>query len=143
MIGFKDRGRDGCRVPIAWKTSPESAHGFSSNTALTPDQAWLPQSPWWGSYSVESQVGKDGSAHSLYTQALAIRKDEAGLGDGPMSWIDAGADVIAFSRPGNFACYVNFGSSIELPQGAEVLLSSQELSGRSIPTDTTVWMRLK
>ena len=143
MSGFKDRGRDGCRVPIAWKTSPEGAHGFSSNASLTPDQAWLPQSPWWGSYSVESQVGKDGSTHSLYTQALAIRKAESGLGDGPMSWIDAGKDVIAFSRPDNFACYVNFGLPIEMPQGAEVLLASQKISGNMIPTDTTVWMRLK
>jgi alpha-glucosidase len=79
----------------------------------------------------------------LYTQALALRKNEAGLGDGPMTWIDAGKDVIAFSRPGNFACYVNFGSPIEIPQGAEILLVSREFSGNVIPTDTTVWMRLK
>jgi alpha-glucosidase len=143
MSEYKDRGRDGCRVPIAWKSAQAGAFGFSTNADLQPDQAWLPQSPWWGSYSVESQVGKDGSTHSLYTQALAIRKSESGLGDGPMSWIDAGKDVIAFSRPGKFACYVNFGSPIELPEGAHVLLASQELSGRSIPTDTTVWMRLK
>ena len=143
MSEYKDRGRDGCRVPIAWKSAQAGAFGFSTNTDLQPDQAWLPQSPWWGSYSVESQVGKDGSTHSLYAQALAIRKTENGLGDGPMSWIDAGKDVIAFSRPGNFACYVNFGSPIELPEGAEVLLASQKLSGNTIPTDTTVWMRLK
>jgi alpha-glucosidase len=79
----------------------------------------------------------------LYAQALALRKSEVGLGDGPMSWIDAGTDVIAFSRLGNFACYVNFGSPIEIPQGAEILLASRDLSGNLIPTDTTVWMRLK
>jgi alpha-glucosidase len=143
MSGYKDRGRDGCRVPIAWNSSPAGAFGFSSNNALQPDQAWLPQSPWWGSYSVESQVGITGSTHTLYVQALALRKNESGLGDGPMTWIDAGKDVIAFSRPGNFACYVNFGSPIEIPQGAEILLASRDLSGNSIPTDTTVWMRLK
>jgi alpha-glucosidase len=143
MSGYKDRGRDGCRVPIAWSSSPAGAFGFSTNTQLQPDQAWLPQSSWWGSYSVESQVGVTGSTHTLYAQALALRKNEAGLGDGPMSWIDAGRDVLAFSRPGNFACYVNFGSPIEIPQGAEILLASRELSGNSIPADTTVWMRLK
>jgi alpha-glucosidase len=84
-----------------------------------------------------------GSTHSLYTNALAIRKSEAGLGDGPMSWIDAGKDVIAFSRPGNFACYVNFGDPIEVPQGAEILIASRDLSENVIPPDTTVWMRLK
>jgi alpha-glucosidase len=143
MSGYKDRGRDGCRVPIAWKSSPAGAFGFSSNTELQPDQAWLPQSPWWGSYSVESQVGVTGSTHSLYTKALALRKSEVGLGDGPMTWIEAGKDVIAFSRPGNFACYVNFGNPIAIPQGAEILLASRDLSGNVIPTDTTVWMRLK
>ena len=49
MSEFKDRGRDGCRVPIAWKSSPAGAFGFSINADLQPDQAWLPQSPWWGS----------------------------------------------------------------------------------------------
>jgi alpha-glucosidase len=78
----------------------------------------------------------------LYSQALAIRKSEAGLGDCPMTWIDAGKDVIAFSRPGNFVCFVNFGNSIAIPQGAEVLLASGELIDNVIPTDTTVWLRV-
>jgi alpha-glucosidase len=60
-----------------------------------------------------------------------------------MTWIEAGKDVIAFSRPGNFACYVNFGDLIEIPAGAQILLASQDISGNKIPTDTTVWMRLK
>jgi alpha-glucosidase len=143
MSEYKDRGRDGCRVPIAWKSSPAGAFGFSTNADLQPDQAWLPQSPWWGSYSVESQVGVTGSTHTLYAQALAIRKSEAGLGDGPMTWIEAGKDVITFSRPGNFACYVNFGDPIEMPSGAQILLASGEISGNLIPTDTAVWLRLK
>ncbi len=143
MSEYKDRGRDGCRVPMPWKSAPAGAFGFSSNVSLTPDQAWLPQSSWWGSYSVESQVDVAGSTLSLYTEALALRKRETGLGDGPMQWIDAGKDVIAFSRPGNFACFVNFGDSIQIPTGAQVLLSSQKLSDGLIPTDTAVWLRLK
>ncbi|KGA12879.1 hypothetical protein GM50_23470, partial [freshwater metagenome] len=46
-------------------------------------------------------------------------------------------------RPGNFACYVNFGDEINLPAGAEVLLSSGPLNGEKLPTDTAVWLRLK
>jgi alpha-glucosidase len=127
---------------MPWKSAPAGAFGFSTNVDLQPDQAWLPQSSWWGSYSVESQIGKPGSTHTLYTQALAIRKSEPSLGDGPMQWIDAGKDVIAFSRSGNFACFVNFGEPIDIPTGAHVLLSSQEISGGLIPTDTSVWLRL-
>jgi alpha-glucosidase len=59
-----------------------------------------------------------------------------------MSWIDAGKDVIAFSRPGKFACYVNFGAAITVPAGAQVLLSSAEIVDGQIPTDCTVWLRL-
>jgi alpha-glucosidase len=142
MSEYKDRGRDGCRVPMPWNSSPVGAFGFSSNQSLTPDQAWLPQSHWWGSYSAESQVGVAGSTHTLYSQALALRKSEAGLGDGEMRWIEAGADVLAFSRAGDFACYVNFGAPIDIPKGADILLSSQEISGNQIPTDTTIWLRL-
>ena len=91
---------------------------------------------------MESQAGIEGSTHSLYSEALAIRKGETGLGDGPMQWLDEGPDVIAFSRPGKFACYVNFGSPMEVPKGATVLLSSSALVDNVIPTDTAVWLRL-
>jgi alpha-glucosidase len=78
----------------------------------------------------------------MYRKALAIRKAEAGLGDGPMTWLDVNDEVLAFTRPGNFICYVNFGKEISLPAGAEVLLSSGPLVGGKLPTDTAVWFRL-
>jgi alpha-glucosidase len=79
----------------------------------------------------------------MYRKALAIRKAEAGLGDGPMTWIDVNDDVLAFTRPGNFGCYVNFGEEIELPADSEVLLASGPLVGNKLPTDTAVWLRVK
>ncbi len=142
MSGYKDRGRDGCRVPLPWKSEPTGGFGFSTNEMLELDQAWLPLSPWMGNFSPELQDGVAGSTLTMYRQALALRKLEEGLGDGPMSWIEAGKDVVAFSRPGNFACYINFGAAIEIPVGAKVLISSGELVGNSIPTDTAIWLRL-
>jgi alpha-glucosidase len=142
MSGYKDRGRDGCRVPLPWKTEPTGGFGFSTNELLELDQAWLPMSPWMGNFSAESQDGVAGSTLTMYREALALRKLEEGLGDGPMTWIEAGKDVVAFSRPGKFACYINFGAAIEIPTGAKVLISSGPLEGNSIPTDTAVWMRL-
>ena len=82
------------------------------------------------------------STLNMYRAALAIRKTENGLGDGPISWIDAGEKVIAFTRPGNFACFVNFGREVSLPEGAQVLLSSGPLNQEKLPTDTAVWLRL-
>ena len=142
MSGYKDRGRDGCRVPLPWKSEPTGGFGFSTNDLLELDQAWLPMSPWMGNFSAESQDGAAGSTLSMYRQALALRKLEEGLGDGPMTWIEAGKDVVAFSRPGNFACYINFGAAIEIPAGAKVLISSGPLEGNSLPTDTAVWLRV-
>ena len=142
MSGYKDRGRDGCRVPLPWKSEPTGGFGFSTNDLLELDQAWLPMSPWMGNFSAESQDGVAGSTLTMYREALALRKLEEGLGDGPMTWIEAGKDVVAFSRPGNFACYINFGAAIEIPNGATVLISSGPLEGNSIPTDTAVWLRV-
>jgi alpha-glucosidase len=143
MSSYKDRGRDGCRVPIPWKTSPHGAFGFSSRDSLTPDEAWLPASSWWGQYSAESQENDPNSTLNIYRRALAVRKNEAGLGDGPMEWINTRKDVVAFSRPGNFACYINFGADYQLPAGSEVLVASGPLKDGLLPTDTAVWVRVK
>jgi len=142
MSGYTDRGRDGCRVPLPWSTDPAGAFGFSSNAALPIDKAWLPQSPWWGKFSAESQDGVNYSTLSMYQEALAIRKAEQGLGDGPMEWIEAGSDVVAFERPGDFACYINFGTAIELPAHSQILLSSAPIHAHTLPTDTAAWVRI-
>ena len=142
MSGYSDRGRDGCRVPFPWSSDPAGAFGFSNKDSLTPDQAWLPQSPWWGELSVDSQDGVEGSTLSMYREALAIRKAEEGLGDGEMEWIETGADVVAFERPGNFACYINFGAAFELPSNSQILVASGAVRGHTLPTDTAVWVRL-
>lgn len=140
MSNFTDRGRDGCRVPLPWKSETEGAFGFSANANLPPHEAWLPQSNWWGSFSVESQEKNNDSTLHLYRKALAIRSREEGLGDGPMTWIELGKDLLAFSRPGNFLCIVNFGAEVSLPAG-EILLSSAPLDNGRLPSDTAVWIR--
>ena len=142
MSGYTDRGRDGCRVPLPWSSDPVGAFGFSSNAALHIDKAWLPQSPWWGKFSVESQDGVNDSTLSMYQEALAIRKAEQGLGDGPMEWIEAGSDVVAFERPGDFVCYINLGAAIELPAHSQILLSSAPIHAHTLPTDTAAWVRI-
>jgi alpha-glucosidase len=142
MSGYQDRGRDGCRVPLPWTADPKGGFGFSTNDALKLDESWLPQSPWMGKYAVDTQDGVEGSTLSMYREALALRKLEPGLGDGPMEWIEAGKDVVAFERPGDFACYINFGAPIELPSNSQILVSSGPVTGHTLPTDTAVWVRL-
>jgi len=96
----------------------------------------------WGKYSVDSQDGVEGSTLSMYREALGVRKQEPGLGDGPMEWIEAGKDVVAFERPGDFACYINFGAPIQLPSNSQILVASGPVTGHTLPTDTAVWVRL-
>jgi alpha-glucosidase len=142
MSGYVDRGRDGCRVPLPWTADPKGGFGFSTNDSLKLHESWLPQSPWMGDFAVDTQDGVEGSTLTMYRTALAIRKTEAGLGDGPMEWIQTGADVVAFKRPGNFACYINFGAAIELPSNSQILVASGPVTGHTLPTDTAVWVRL-
>ena len=142
MSGYVDRGRDGCRVPLPWTADPKGGFGFSTNDSLKLHESWLPQSSWMGDFAVDTQDGVEGSTLTMYRTALAIRKTEAGLGDGPMEWIQTGADVVAFKRPGNFACYINFGAPLELPSDSQILIASGPISGHTLPTDTAVWVRL-
>ena len=141
MSGFKDPGRDGCRVPIPWTENPDGAHGFSTRHSLTAQEAWLPQPKGWGSFAVDKQEQNQNSMLWLYRKALKIRQNEEGLGDGELTWIKAGKDVVAFSREGNFNCWVNFGKTVKLPKGSKVILSSQPLKGRKLPKDTSVWFK--
>jgi alpha-glucosidase len=142
MSLYTDPGRDGCRVPIPWTAAEAGAHGFSSDKSLGIDDSWLPQPGWWGQYGADSQENDGDSTLNIYRKALAIRRAEAGLGDGEMAWLEMGNEVLAFSRPGNFQCIVNFGVPIAIPKGATVLHSSSPLSSEIIPTDTCVWVRL-
>ncbi len=142
MSNYTDRGRDGCRVPLPWRSNNAGAFGFSDNAKLTPKDSWLPQSSNWGDFSVEAQDSDPNSSLNLYRKALEIRKSLSGLGDGPMSWVDAPDHVVAFSRPGDFYCYLNLGADFKLPQAAKVLVSSSPIENDILPTDTAVWFTL-
>ncbi|MEI6295555.1 MAG: alpha-glucosidase, partial [Actinomycetes bacterium] len=134
--------RDGCRVPLPWKAEVAGSYGFSNNAKLGESDSWLPQPKHWGTLAVELQERDPESTLNLYRAALAIRHTESGLGDGTMEWIEAGSDVLAFKRPGGFACYVNFGKAITIPAG-EVLVASNPIQSDILETDTAVWLRIK
>jgi alpha-glucosidase len=132
-------GRDGCRVPLPWSAEGDAA-GFSPVGAAAP---WLPQPAGWADRSVEAQSGVPGSTLELYRAALATRRQEPALGDGTLEWLELGEDVLAFRRDPGFACVVNFGAEpVALPDGAEVLLASDEPVDGRLPADTAVWLRV-
>ena len=79
---------------------------------------------------------------SLYRDALRVRREEPGLGDGPFEWIDAEPTTLAFRRGADFVCITNFAAQpLALPEGAELLMGSEELVDGKLPSDSTAWLR--
>ena len=110
-------GRDGCRVPIPWD-GDAPAYGFSPSGAT-----WLPQPPHWGEYAVSAQSAVAGSTLELYRSVLRLRREYA-LGQGTLTWVDLGDDVVAF-RNGDLLVVVNLGSTpVVLEDDATVLVRS-------------------
>ena len=126
-------GRDGCRVPIPWETA-SPAFGFSSS-----GDSWLPQPADFARFARDVQHGDPASTLELYRAALRLRAEHR-LGTGALVWLEGyGNDVVAL-RNGSVTVLANVGSlAVDLPAG-EVLLSSTPLSGRMLPSDTTVWI---
>jgi alpha-glucosidase len=134
--GHTARGRDGCRVPLPW-SGRVPPFGFSDDGVVP----WLPQPPDWGATSAEAQRDDAGSTLSLYRAALRARRSTAALHDAGLSWVDAGAGVLAFDRGPAFRCLVNFGPGpVALPAGSRVLLASGPCAG-ALPPDTAAWVQ--
>ncbi|WP_243088788.1 glycoside hydrolase family 13 protein [Streptomyces sp. 891-h] len=91
--------RDGCRVPMPWRTDGPSM-GFG------PAGSWLPQPAGWRKLSVQAQTGDPLSTLELYRTALRLRRLLPGLGDSAMEWLRAPDGVLALSRPG-LVCLLN------------------------------------
>lgn len=132
----RHRGRDGCRVPIPWTSDPET-YGFSPTGAAAP---WLPQPAAWAGLSVEAQRGAETSTLELYRSALRLRHEHPALGEGSLTWLEVGSDVLAFRREPGLECWVNLGAPVTLPAGADVLLASETLANDVLPTDAAVWL---
>lgn len=143
MSGNKERGRDGCRVPLPWRTSEQGAFGFSSNFELTRDESWLPQPELWGDFSAESQEQAESSMLQLYRNALSIRKAHPALVDEFFRWVDTTSDSFLFTRSDDdsFLCIVTFEDGYDIPSGYEILISSQRIDSQRIPPNSTAWLQ--
>jgi alpha-glucosidase len=147
-----DPGRDGCRVPLPW-SGQAAPFGFSPATDeartdvaaaaadATSPATWLPQPADWAALTVEAQEADPASTLRLYREVLARRRAEPSLGDGPLTWVEQGDDVLAFAR-GDVLCVVNHGTDpVPLPAQTEVLLTSDPLEAGLLPRDTAAWLR--
>jgi alpha-glucosidase len=136
--GHRDRGRDGCRVPIPWAGN-EPPFGFSPDGAAPP---FLPQPAQWKELTVQAQTGDESSMLRLYRAALRLRRTHPALGDGTIRWLDSADDVLLFARDPGFGCLVNLSATpVPLPAGGDVLLASTALTADGlVPPDAAVWV---
>lgn len=133
----RQKGRDGCRVPLPW-TREGTSYGFG------PGGSWLPQPEGWGALSVEAQQGVPGSPLELYRAALQLRRELTA--DEALVWCDgdtaANEGLLHFRRSGGWECLTNLGNEAKPLPAGEVLLSSAPLTeSDSLPAWTTVWLR--
>jgi len=127
-------GRDGCRVPIPWEGASPS-YGFGPSA-----KSWLPQPAEWATLARDAQAGVEGSTLELYTAALALRRENE-LGLGSVEWLPSPSDDVLVFRNRNVIVVANTGDQpVELPAG-DLLLASAALTGRTLPGDTTAWLK--
>ncbi len=136
--GHRQKGRDGCRVPLPWSASGPS-FGFGTGPA------WLPQPAMFGELSVEAQDGVPESTLTMYRTALGLRGEHF-TADEDFEWLDpwTGApdagDAVAFRRGSGTICLVNFGpTAVRLPEGG-VLIASEPIVDGMLPGDAAAWI---
>jgi alpha-glucosidase len=140
--GHRQKGRDGCRVPLPWRKDGPS-YGFG------PGGSWLPQPEGWGAHSAEAQSGVEGSFLELYRTALSLRRGFRGSagrkGGGVLEWLDAAEGELAFRRGELLECRINLSDRpVPLPSGAVRLLTSDPAAYRhddgTLAPGTAVWL---
>ena len=131
--GGAQLGRDGCRVPLPWRSGAPGL-GFGPS-----GQTWLPQPEAFAALAADLQDEDPDSVLALYRRALRLRREHR-FGHGELRWRDdLGADVVAFENNGVLVA-TNFGAPVPLPAGT-VLASSGPVEG-TLDTDRTVWLQL-
>jgi alpha-glucosidase len=129
--GGAEKGRDGARVPLPWRSSG-SSFGFG------PAGSHLPQPEWFVQYSVEAESADLSSTLRFYVDALAARRSL--FAEEELTWLDSLVDVVSFERPGGWVNVTNFSTSpVPLPPG-RVVISSRPITGADLPGETTVWL---
>jgi alpha-glucosidase len=129
--------RDGCRVPLPWRSDSAGAYGFSPAGAQPP---WLPVPAGWGELSVQAQEADPGSTLHLTRRALELRRFLPA--EDTVRW-SVQEDGLLLARRGcgvTLAVAMGDGDA-RLPDG-DVLLASGPLAGDGLlPRDTAAWLR--
>ena len=101
---------------------------------------WLPQPAWFADHTTERALADTGSFWHLYRDGLHLRATLPQLGEGPLRWLDAPPQVLAFVRGDGLVCAVNFGATpLPAPVEGEPLLASRPCPPGTLPGNTAAW----
>ncbi|MCB2115220.1 MAG: alpha-glucosidase [Rhodobacteraceae bacterium] len=95
----EEKGRDGCRTPMAWERDQPNA-GFS-----TAGKTWLPMRPAQAAVAVDTQG--EGSVRAFYQAMLRFRKESDDLRAGETRFLDLPEPLLGFRRGVATACVFN------------------------------------
>jgi alpha-glucosidase len=133
--GHKQRGRDGCRVPIPWEgdTPP---FGFSASA-----HTWLPIPPEWAPLTVEKQREQADSTLAFFEQAIALRQKRTTSAEPGIEWLDSPNDGLVFRSAGaGLVCALNVGKGpMTLPDG-DLILASAPLRNGALRPGAAAWL---
>ena len=127
------KGRDGCRTPMVWDKSNDSA-GFSKSAP------WLPVPDAHMSQSVERQEDNADAVLHHYRRAIAFRRAWPLLAKGASSEVRASGEVVHFTRKldgQEMFCAFNLSDKeveVKLPEG-DWVREGAELDSALIPND--------
>ena len=117
----RQKGRDGCRVPLPWSRGQANA-GFS---AAAP---WLPIPEPWGRLAVDVQAASGESTLGHFRRALAGRRRLAGRLPEAMVWRATPGGTLAYSR-GRLTVACNFlDRPVRMPAQGRLLFGSSPLA---------------
>src|SRR5438445_897075 len=133
----RQKGRDGCRVPLPWSRGQPNA-GFSDAAP------WLPMPPAWDRLAVDVQAASGESTLGHFREALAERRRLAGRLPQVMAWRPAPAGILAYSR-GRLTVACNFlDRPTRLPAQGRLLFGSSPLirvdgGVLNLPPNSAAW----
>jgi alpha-glucosidase len=122
------KGRDGCRTPMVWDTSP--------NGGFTTGRPWLPVKAPQAARHAEGQTGQAGSVLEFYRSMLAYRRQTPALRLGRTRFLDLAEPVLGFFRGTDLVCLFNLSPTpVSLAVLGQLVASAQQsarLEGKTL-----------